>query len=71
MEDIVIKNWKRISKNQFQYEHRNGVGCTINFDDLSIHIGTWIPVGATILRKKFSSLEELITFLETTSWPFK
>lgn len=57
---------KNVKSKSFINTCRNGFGCSINpVENLAI-FGSWIPCGATILKEKVTTNEEVIELLKKT-----
>lgn len=57
---------KNIKSKSFINTDRNGFSCSINLTENLAIFGSWIPCGATILKEKVTSNEEVIELLKKT-----
>ena len=57
---------KNIESKSFINTSRNGYGCSINPAENLATFGMWIPCGATILKEKVTTNEEVIELLKKT-----
>lgn len=57
---------KNVKSKSFINTSRNGFGCSINPAENLAIFGSWIPCGATILKEKVTSNEEVIELLKKT-----
>lgn len=57
---------KNVKSKSFINTRRNGFGCSINPAENLAIFGSWIPCGATILKEKVTSNEEVIELLKKT-----
>lgn len=57
---------KDLSSRMFKNTGRNGYGCSINPTENLATFGMWIPCGATILREKVTTNEEVVELLKKT-----
>ena len=57
---------KNVKSKSFINTGRNGFGCSINPAENLAIFGSWIPCGATILKEKVTSNEEVIELLKKT-----
>ena len=57
---------KNIKSKSFINTDRNGFSCSINPAENLAIFGSWIPCGATILKEKVTTNEEVIELLKKT-----
>lgn len=57
---------KNVKSKSFINTDRNGFSCSINPAENLAIFGSWIPCGATILKEKVTSNEEVIELLKKT-----
>ena len=57
---------KDLNSRMFKNTGRNGFGCSINPAENLAIFGSWISCGATILREKVTTNEEVIELLKKT-----
>lgn len=57
---------KNVKSKSFINTDRNGFSCLINPAESLAIFGSWIPCGATILKEKVTSNEEVIELLKKT-----
>ena len=57
---------KNVKSKSFINTDRNGFSCSINPAENLAIFGSWIPCGATILKEKVTTNEEVIELLKKT-----
>lgn len=57
---------KNVKSKSFINTDRNGFSCSINPTENLAVFGSWIPCGATILKEKVTTNEEVIELLKKT-----
>lgn len=57
---------KNVKSKSFINTDRNGFSCLINPTENLAVFGSWIPCGATILKEKVTTNEEVIELLKKT-----
>lgn len=57
---------KNVKSKSFINTDRNGFNCSINPAENLAIFGSWIPCGATILKEKVTTNEEVIELLKKT-----
>ena len=57
---------KNVKSKSFINTDRNGFSCSINPAENLAIFGSWIPCGATVLKEKVTTNEEVIELLKKT-----